>query len=104
VLAAMKSDAVLVNMGRADVLDQQALIAALNTGKLGGAILDLTDPEPLPTGHPLWSARNCQITMHMAGLPTLASKIAATQRFIGNCERFLRGEPLVSEVDLALGY
>lgn len=104
VLAAMKSDAVLVNMGRAEVLDQQALIAALDAGKLGGAILDLTDPEPLPTGHPLWSARNCHVTMHMAGLPTLASKMAAAERFIGNCERFLRGEPLVSEVDLAIGY
>lgn len=104
VLAAMKSDAVLVNMGRADVLDQQALIAALNAGKLGGAILDLTDPEPLPADHPLWSARNCHVTMHMGGLPTLGSKMAAAQRFIGNCERFLQGQPLVSEVNLALGY
>ncbi|MCL6249513.1 D-2-hydroxyacid dehydrogenase [Altererythrobacter sp. KTW20L] len=104
VLAAMRSDAVLVNMGRADVLDQDALIAALHAGKLAGAILDLTDPEPLPSGHPLWSAPGAHITMHMGGLPTLASRIAAAERFIANCGHYLRGEPLVSEVDLALGY
>lgn len=104
VLAAMRSDAVLVNMGRADVLDQDALIAALHAGSLAGAILDLTDPEPLPSGHPLWSAPGAHITMHMGGLPTLASKIAAAERFIANCGHYLRGEKLISEVDLALGY
>lgn len=104
VMAAMKPDAVVVNMGRAEVLDQAALIAALHAGKLGGAILDLTDPEPLPSDHPLWSAPNAHVTMHMAGLPTLASKMAAAQRFIANCGHFQRGEALISQVDLALGY
>jgi phosphoglycerate dehydrogenase-like enzyme len=104
VIAAMKSDAVLVNMGRAEVLDQAALIAALHAGTLGGAILDLTDPEPLPPGHPLWAAPNSYVTMHMAGLPTMASKIAAANRFIANCGHWQRGEPMTSEVDLVLGY
>lgn len=104
VLARMKPDAVLVNMGRADVLDQDALIAALHSGSLGGAVLDLTDPEPLPPGHPLWATPNCHVTMHMGGLPTLASKIAAANRFIANCGHWQRGETLISEVDLELGY
>ncbi len=104
VIAGMKSDAVVVNMGRADVLDQGALVAALHAGKLGGAILDLTDPEPLPPDHPLWSAPNAHVTMHLAGLPTLASKIAAATRFIANCGHWQRGEPLISQVDLHLGY
>jgi len=104
VLDRMRPDAVLVNMGRADVLDQDALIAALHAGQLAGAILDLTDPEPLPSGHPLWSAPGVHITMHMGGLPTLASKVAAAERFITNCRHYLAGEELVSEVDLALGY
>lgn len=103
-IAAMKADAVLVNMARADVLDQQALIAALNAGKLGGAILDLTDPEPLPPGHPLWTAPNCLVTMHTAGLPTPGSRQVAANRFVANCGSYLAGEPLTAQVDLVLGY
>ncbi len=104
VIAAMKQDAVLVNVARADIVDQDALMAALLRGRLGGAILDLTDPEPLPPEHPLWDTPNCHITMHMAGLPTEANRKVAAQRFIENCGHFLRGEPMVSQVDLALGY
>jgi len=103
-LALLRPDAVLVNMGRADVLDQPALIAALHGGKLGGAILDLTDPEPLPPGHALWSAPNAHVTMHTAGLPTQASRRACADRFVANCGLFLSGQRLVSTVDLALGY
>ncbi len=103
-IAAMKPDAVLVNMARADVVDQQALIAALHAGKLGGAILDLTDPEPLPPGHPLWTAPNCLVTMHTAGLPTPGSRQVAADRFVANCARYLAGQPLTAQVDLALGY
>jgi phosphoglycerate dehydrogenase-like enzyme len=104
VLTAMKKDAVLVNVARADIVDQDALMVALLGGQLGGAILDLTDPEPLPPEHPLWDTPNCHITMHMAGLPTQSSRIAAAQRFVENCAHFLGGEALISEVDLALGY
>ncbi|MCX7677385.1 MAG: D-2-hydroxyacid dehydrogenase [Alteraurantiacibacter sp.] len=104
VLAAMKPSAVLVNMGRADAVDQEALIAALHGRQLAGAILDLTDPEPLPPDHPLWDAPGVQITMHLAGLPTLASKVAAAERFLANCQAWLAGDPLISEVDLDFGY
>lgn len=103
-LAAMKCDAVLVNMARADVVDQQALVSALHGNRLGGAILDLTDPEPIPPGHPLWQAPNCHVTMHQAGLPTAATWQAAADRFVANCGHFLAGQPLASQVDLALGY
>jgi len=104
VIAAMKQDAVLVNVARADIVDQDALMVALLGGQLGGAILDLTDPEPLPPEHPLWDTPNCHVTMHMAGLPTQANRKVAAQRFIDNCGRFLRGEAMISQVDLALGY
>jgi phosphoglycerate dehydrogenase-like enzyme len=103
-IAAMKEDGVLVNVARADIIDQNALMAALHAGRLGGAILDLTDPEPLPPGHPLWTTPNCDVTMHLAGLPTDTTRQACADRFIGNCGNFLRGEPLVSQVDLTLGY
>ncbi len=104
VLSAMKKDAVLVNVARADIVDQDALMVALLGNQLGGAILDLTDPEPLPPEHPLWDTPNCHITMHMAGLPTQASRKLAAQRFIDNCGHFLRGEDMISQVDLTLGY
>ena len=103
-LAAMKPDAVLVNYGRAEVIDQQALLAALEAKTIGGAILDLTLPEPLPPEHPLWSLHNAHITMHLSGIPNDASRARAAQRFLDNCERYRRGEPLEAQVDLQRGY
>jgi len=58
---------VLVNIARGEVVDTDALLAALRTNELRGAALDVTDPEPLPEGHPLWSHDNCLITPHNAG-------------------------------------
>lgn len=104
VFSAMKDSAVIVNVARADIIDQQALSASLHAGEIGGAILDLTDPEPLPPQHPLWDAPNCHITMHLAAMPTPDSFIAAADRFIANCESWAGNKPLVAEVDLALGY
>jgi phosphoglycerate dehydrogenase-like enzyme len=103
-LAAMKPDAVLVNFARADCVDQDALVAALRDKRIAGAILDLTDPEPLPPGHPLWSLDNAHITMHLSGIPTPASQARAAERFLRNCERFRAGEPLEAQVDLSRGY
>jgi phosphoglycerate dehydrogenase-like enzyme len=103
-LAAMKPDAVLVNYGRAEVVDQAALLAALQTEAIGGAILDLTTPEPLPPDHPLWACANAHITMHLSGIPNAASRARAAQRFLDNCARFRRGDPLFAEVDLLRGY
>jgi len=102
--AAMKSDAVLVNYARADIIDQRALADALHDGQLGGAILDLTDPEPLPPDHYLWDCPNLRITMHSAGLPTPAMRQRTIRRFLDNCERFRTGQPLEGQVDLMLGY
>jgi len=103
-LAAMKPEAVLVNFARADCVDQAALIEVLGEQRIAGAVLDLTDPEPLPPDHPLWSLENAHITMHLSGIPTPASQARAAERFARNCERFRAGEPLEAQVDLARGY
>jgi phosphoglycerate dehydrogenase-like enzyme len=103
-LAGMNPQAVLVNFARADCVDQDALVAALRDGRIAAAVLDLTDPEPLPPSHPLWSLDNAHITMHLSGIPTPASQARAAERFLRNCERFRAGEPLEAQVDLARGY
>lgn len=102
--AAMKGDAWFVNFGRAEVVDQNALIDVLERRAIGGAILDLTEPEPLPSDHKLWQLDNAHITMHLSGIPNAASRARAAQRFITNCERFRTGQPLEGQVDLARGY
>ena len=103
-LAAMKPEAVLVNFARADCVDQPALVEALAERRIAAAVLDLTDPEPLPPGHPLWSLDNAHITMHLSGIPTPASQARAAERFLRNCERFRAGEALEAAVDLTRGY
>lgn len=103
-LAAMKPEAVLVNFARADCVDQAALVEALRARRISAAVLDLTDPEPLPPGHPLWAQPNAHITMHLSGIPTPASQARAAERFLRNCARFRAGEPLEAQVDLARGY
>ncbi|MEL1249875.1 D-2-hydroxyacid dehydrogenase [Aurantiacibacter gilvus] len=103
-LAAMKTDAVLVNYGRAEVVDQDALVTALEGKAIGGAILDVTLPEPLPPEHKLWTLENAHITMHLCGIPNDASRQRAIDRFLANCERFRAGQALEAQVDLARGY
>jgi phosphoglycerate dehydrogenase-like enzyme len=103
-LAAMKAEAVLVNFARADCVDQAALVEALSERRIAAAILDVTDPEPLPPAHPLWALPNAHITMHLSGIPTPASQARATDRFLRNCALFRAGEPLEAAVDLRRGY
>ena len=103
-LAGMKREAVLVNFARADCVDQEALVGALREKRIAAAVLDLTDPEPLPPDHPLWSLENAHVTMHLSGVPTAASQARAAERFLRNCERFRAGEPLEAQVDLTRGY
>jgi phosphoglycerate dehydrogenase-like enzyme len=103
-LAAMKPEAVLVNYARADVVDQTTLLDALRGRRIAAAVLDLTDPEPLPPDNPLWSLDNAHITMHLSGIPTKASLRRAAERFARDCEAFRKGEPLEAQVDLRLGY
>jgi len=103
-LAAMKREAVLVNFARADIVDEPALLDALRDKRIAAAVLDVTDPEPLPPGHPLWALDNAHLTMHLSGIPTPASLRRAAERFARNCEHFRNAEPLEARVDLKLGY
>jgi phosphoglycerate dehydrogenase-like enzyme len=106
-LALFKSTAVLVNVGRGDLVDCAALADLLNQGKLFGAALDVTSPEPLPQGHPLWTAPNTIVTPHVTGgsfghLPETTQLIYRICR--ENLERYQRGEALRNRVDLSIGY
>jgi phosphoglycerate dehydrogenase-like enzyme len=93
----MKSDAVFYNIGRGQTVDQAALAEALNGGRLAGAYLDVTDPEPLPAGHALWTARNCYITPHTAGGHEDEFE-RLVRHFLENLARYERGEPLRDRV------
>jgi len=102
-MRAMGPDAWLVNVARGGHVDTDALVAALGGGELGGAALDVTDPEPLPDGHPLWSAPNCIITPHTADTPEMiVGPLSA--RIEENVARFAAGRPLVGLVDPEAGY
>lgn len=103
-LAAMQADAVLVNVARGSVIDQAALTAALAEGRIGGALLDVTTPEPLPSGDPLWGLENTQITMHLSGRAQERMFERSALRFLENLGRYGRGERLEPQVDFALGY
>jgi D-3-phosphoglycerate dehydrogenase len=103
-LARMRSDAWLVNVCRGSVVDTDALVHALAAGTLGGAALDVTDPEPLPDGHPLWSLPNVIITPH-AGASTPDGGFDLFAAYLReNVRRRAEGEPLVGVVDAARGY
>ena len=103
-LAAMNSDAVIVNIARGSVIDQDALVTALEAGRIGGALLDVTTPEPLPPEHPLWTLDNAQITMHLSGNAQTLMFQRSAERFLVNLERYHAGEPLTPTVDYAAGY
>jgi phosphoglycerate dehydrogenase-like enzyme len=96
-LAAMKPGAVFYNIGRGTTVDQDALLAALHSGRLSAAYLDVTEPEPLPVEHPLWSAPNCYITPHTAGGHHDEPE-RLVQHFLDNLRRFERGEALIDRV------
>ena len=103
-LAAMKSSAVIVNIARGAVIDQEALVAALEARSIGGALLDVTTPEPLPADHKLWSLDNAQITMHLSGRAQSKMFVRSAERFVENCRRYVAGEPLAPIFDPARGY
>ena len=102
-LARMRRDAWLVNVGRGSLVDTDALVAALDAGRLGGAALDVTDPEPLPAGHPLWGHERAIITPHVATTPGGERRHYA-ERIRDNVARFAAGEPLGGVVDRDAGY
>ena len=100
-LANMPQDACFVNVGRSNVVDDDALVQALRSGQLAGAVLDVFDEEPLPANSALWDAPNLAITAHIAALshPRLIVPI-----FVDNYARYVAGEPLRYVVDFDLGY
>jgi phosphoglycerate dehydrogenase-like enzyme len=99
----MEGDAWLVNVARGRHVQTDALVEALRARAIAGAALDVTDPEPLPDGHPLWDLQNCIITPHTADtwemiVPLLADRIRA------NVGHFAAGEPFEGAVDVSAGY
>ncbi|ASK86806.1 D-2-hydroxyacid dehydrogenase [Sphingorhabdus sp. SMR4y] len=102
--AAMKSSAWLVNVARGSLVDQDALLAALNDKAIGGAALDVADPEPLPADHPLWDAPNCIITMHLSGVAQTRMFQRAAARFVENLKRYRNGEDMIAVADFDRGY
>ncbi len=99
--AAMKATAVLINIGRGNVVLESALIRALQKGEIGGAVLDVFEEEPLPQESPLWSLPNVFITPHISGY-SFPSDIVGI--FAENYRRFLSGSPLLHQVDFQRGY
>jgi len=84
-------------------IDTEALVAALRAGTIGGAALDVTDPEPLPDGHPLWGMPNVIITPHTADWPEIVGQLLAG-RISANVALFAAGQPLEGRVDPSAGY
>lgn len=103
-LSAMKSTAWLINMARGDVVDQPALIDALERRRIAGAFLDTVDPEPLPADHPLWSAPNTLHSMHLSGRSQSSMFRRAAVLFLENLDAFLAGQPMRNVIDPETGY
>lgn len=101
----MKQGAIIINAGRGSAIDTPALCDALETGHLDGAALDVTDPEPLPTGHRLWSLENALITPHIAGGHNMKETTGYIMELnLENAGRFMRAEALKNLVDMQTGY
>ncbi len=101
--ATMEPHAWLVNVARGGHVDHDALLAALDAGQLGGACLDVTDPEPLPDGHPLWSHPRVIITPHVANTPEMGIPLLA-RHIRSNVARFAAGQELEGRIDVDAGY
>lgn len=102
-LELMEPHAWLVNVARGAHIDTEDLVVALRGDVIGGAALDVTDPEPLPEGHPLWVLPNCLITPHTANTEDMTVPLLSA-RISENVRRFAAGEPLIGVIDPDLGY
>jgi phosphoglycerate dehydrogenase-like enzyme len=102
-LELMEPHAWLVNVARGRHVVTEHLVSALREGSIGGAGLDVTDPEPLPEGHPLWSLPNCLITPHTGNTEAMAKPLLSA-RIRENVRRYAAGEELIGPVDPDLGY
>ncbi len=100
---AMEDHAWLINVARGRHVITDHLVDALRAGTIGGAGLDVTDPEPLPDEHPLWQLPNCLITPHVGNTPEMARPLLA-KRIKSNVRRFAHDEPLIGPIDPELGY
>lgn len=104
-IARMKDGAVLLNVGRGYIVDTEALCDALASGKLAGAGLDVTDPEPLPADHRLWRIPTAVVTPHVSGFYHLKETHRRIVKIMAeNLKRFFAGEPLKNQVDFSTGY
>ncbi len=101
--AAMKKTARFINIGRGPLVDEAALVAALENGEIAGAALDVFVTEPLPEDSPFWDAPNCIVSPHMSG-DFVGFESTMTDMFIRNLARYERGEELVNVVDKAAGF
>ena len=99
----MADHAWLVNVSRGPHVVTDDLVRALRERRIGGAALDVTDPEPLPAGHPLWELDNCIITPHVGNTPDMHRPLL-TAFTADNLRRYAKGEPLLGLVDVELGY
>ena len=101
--SAMRSDAVVINIGRGGTVQTEALVEALRNGRIAGAALDVADPEPLPSDHPLWTLDNVILTPHYSGAhPGYVQRVSAI--FLENLVRFVAGAELINLVDPHAGY
>ena len=97
--------AYVVNVGRGSAIEQEPLVEALNAGRLGGAALDVMEPEPLPQDHPLWTARNLILTPHVSGNMTLGYTCDVNvEMFCTDLRNYAAGRPLAQLVDRSRGY
>jgi phosphoglycerate dehydrogenase-like enzyme len=103
VLAAMKPSAHLINVGRGQLIDEPALIAALREGQIGAASLDVFETEPLPADSPLWDMENVHISAHMSG-DVVGWRDELADLFLTNLQRYAASQPLANEVDKDAGY
>ena len=102
-IAVLKSSAVVINIGRGPVIDEPALIGALQSKKIRGAALDVFTVEPLPPGHAFYRLENVLLSPHSAD-HTAGWRDRAVQCFLDNFDRFAKGEPLQNVVDKHAGY
>jgi len=100
----MKPGAWIINIARGAMIDEPALIAALQNGTIAGACLDVFAREPLPTDSPLWDMPNVYVCPHSSSGWTEGLQTRQKQLFLDNLRRFAQGEPLANVVDIARGY
>lgn len=102
-LSSMEPHSWIVNVARGRHIVTDDLVWALGNGIIGGAALDVTDPEPLPEDHPLWSLENCIITPHVGNTPQMAVPLLS-ERIRTNVRRWAAGDELIGPVHVELGY